>query len=137
MKTPQTFYYYLKPTLWLCNVFGITYNISPRYSGVLCKTAGFALAFPPFAVHASILLCLAFAESAFGTNFYQFTDIMSISKQIGLVSGAVCIYSKGVYYFTQRNDIKDLILQVNTRSCNFISTNRNFLDQHLGQKRTY
>lgn len=134
---PQTFYHYLKPTLWLCNVFGITYNISTERSGILRQTAVLFLALPPFAIHASILLYLAFSETVFGTSFYHFTNIMSISNQIGLVSGAVSIYSKGMHYFIQRNEVKDLILQVNTKNGFFVSTEGNFLDEHLGQKRIY
>lgn len=107
---PQTFYNYIKPTLSLCNIFGIVYNVG--HTGYLQTAKGILLIIPFFITYSSLLLCSAFLGNAFKGSHYGLSNIMSISHVVGLTFGMFCIYSKAIHYFIKRHEINDIILQV-------------------------
>lgn len=116
----QNFYQYLQPTLWLINVFGITYNISA--SKYLQNITSFLLAMPNFAIHFFFLIYVAFAGiPSTNSNYYLMTNVMKVSNKIGFIMGPLFGYSKGIYYFVRRKAVKDLLLQVslNASPCYF------------------
>lgn len=114
LQMQQTFLQYMKPTLLLCNLFGIVYTTCNRTgcTGSLQKATGYFLAFPFFAMHSSILFYMVFIGDTLGSNIYNLTQLINVSNTIGFIAGIFCIYSKGTHYFAKRNAIKNLIIQV-------------------------
>lgn len=114
----QTFYEYLKPSLWLCNIFGISYNVSKKkHAGCnLQNIASFILAIQYFGTHFFFLAYMVFIEAPAANNYYHyFTNVMRISNKIGVIFGPLFVYSKGIYYFLKRKALQDLLLEVRVK----------------------
>lgn len=117
VEMQQNFYQYLQPTLWFGNIFGITYISTSGRGKHLKNMISFLLATPFFGTHFLFLIYVAFAGiPSTSSNYYHLTNVMKISNKIGLITGPLFVYSKGVYYFTRRKTIKDLLLKVSSNN---------------------
>lgn len=97
---------YLKPILWLCNIFGFT---SLSCNNALQKVVSH-LFFP------GLCLIMTFAMTTTSTTtpdgVYYFTNLVNIVNKLGVCVGALNICARGIYYRINRKTIHNLILEV-------------------------
>lgn len=108
----KTFFEYVQPTLWLCNLYGYTYITARECGGLLRKSLELCLPLPLLVLSGYIVSNLAIIDTTADKRYYYFPKLTRVSDMVSVGTGTLCMMVKLTYYRLYRYRIRDIILQV-------------------------
>lgn len=132
----NTFFEYIQPTLWMCNLMGLTYITTKDRRTILRQAIEFLSPLPYLSLVFYVIFNLMTIDSSADKRYVHFPNFAKISDVVGVITGTLCLTAKLLYYYRKRDAIKNIIIQV----CESIKINfsilRSFADTSIRQKYT-
>lgn len=104
---------HLQPTLWICNLLGITYISSALTENTFWKSAEQFLPLPFFGVYIMIVVAILVLTTFAEKSTYNSNTIVAIGDVISTAGGVICMCLRAIYYRCKMRKTKKLILEVN------------------------
>lgn len=99
---------YLKPTVIICNFFGITYIGILKSTTIAARILVNLFPLPFYAYY--VYAC--YSTISINNPFLSESTVVNIGDLFGKVTTGLCLSTKGIYYFIRKEKIKQFIVQV-------------------------